>query len=143
LSGLSPATVTTHAIAKSLAAAPYAETKSADLAEAQHFAEAIRAKFPGKLLAYNLSPSFNWDTTGMNDEQMRDFPIALGKMDSIHYVTPTDDNRRQTEGMKANGLFAAVAQEVGEIIVADVNQDRIRELLAADKVALKALIAKG
>ena len=324
-----------YAIAKSLAAAPYAdilwmETKTADLVEAKHFAEAIHARFPGKLMAYNLSPSFNWDTTGMNDDQMRQFPIELGKMgfvfnfitygghqidglageefaaalradgmlalaklqrrfrllespyrtpqtlvggpradaglmslsgrtsttkamgvgstqfqhlvqtevppklledwlelwrarhdlgtklkvglkphsvgsellelrlliggetaanvifatiqdrrgrnilsirdqntfnvglrqkrlmtlaqlflihryraDTVHYVTPTDDNRRQTEGMKANGLFNTVAQEVGEIIVADVNQERIQELLTADRVALKAMITKG
>jgi hypothetical protein len=44
--------------------------------------------------------------------------------------------------MKANGLFDTVAQEVG-IIVADVHQARVHELLAADREALKALIAKG
>jgi len=53
------------AIARGLAYAPYAdlvwmETSTPDLAEARHFAEAIHAKFPGKLLAYNCSPSFNW-----------------------------------------------------------------------------------
>ncbi len=45
--------------------APYAdllwcETSNPDLAEARRFAEAIHAEFPGKLLAYNCSPSFNW-----------------------------------------------------------------------------------
>ena len=58
-----------YAIAKSLAAAPYAdvlwmETKTADLHDAKIFADAIHAAFPDKMLAYNLSPSFNWDTTG-------------------------------------------------------------------------------
>ncbi|MFQ5671239.1 MAG: isocitrate lyase [Acidobacteriota bacterium] len=53
------------AIARSLAYAPYAdllwcETSRPDLAEARRFAEGIHAKFPGKLLAYNCSPSFNW-----------------------------------------------------------------------------------
>jgi isocitrate lyase len=53
------------AIARSLAYAPYAdvlwcETSTPDLAEARRFAEAIHARFPGKLLAYNCSPSFNW-----------------------------------------------------------------------------------
>ena len=53
------------AIARGLAYAPYAdliwcETSTPDLAEAQRFAEAIRAEHPGKLLAYNCSPSFNW-----------------------------------------------------------------------------------
>jgi len=322
-----------YAIAKSLAAAPFAdilwmETKTADLDDAKKFADAIHAVFPDKMLAYNLSPSFNWDTTGMNDEQMRRFPEELGKMGfvfnfitygghqidglaseefatalrqdgmlalarlqrkfrllesgyrtpqtlvggpradaglmsisgrtattramgqgstqhqhlvqtevppklleewldawrerhavpgklrvslkpltagsdllelallsadgekkvnvvfasihdrrgrsilsvrdqnnydaglrkkrlmtlvqlflfhrykvySVHYVTPTEDNQRQAEGMKALGLFSSVTQEVGEIIVADVNQERVKQLLAADRAALRALI---
>ena len=59
-----------YAIRKSLSVAPYAdllwmETASADIHEAREFAEAIHAEFPDKLLAYNLSPSFNWDSTGM------------------------------------------------------------------------------
>jgi len=54
-----------QAIARGLAYAPYAdvvwcETSHPDLAEAKAFAEAIHAKFPGKLLAYNCSPSFHW-----------------------------------------------------------------------------------
>ncbi|GEJ55457.1 isocitrate lyase ICL2 [Anaeromyxobacter diazotrophicus] len=322
-----------YAIAKSLAAAPFAdllwmETKTADLADAKRFADAIHAAFPDKMLAYNLSPSFNWDTTGMNDEQMRRFPEELGKMgfvfnfitygghqidglaaeefatalrqdgmlalarlqrkfrllesgyrtpqtlvggpradaglmsisgrtsttkamgqgstqhqhlvqtevppklleewldlwrkqhgvsaklrvalkpitagsdllqlqvlsadgekkldvtfasihdrrgrsilsvrdqntfdlalrrkrlmtvaqlflfhrykvDSVHYVTPTEDNERQAEGMKALGLFGTVTQEVGEIIVADVQKARVKELVAPDRKALAALI---
>ena len=53
------------AIARGLAYAPFAdllwvETSTPDLAEAKDFAEAIHAKFPGKMLAYNCSPSFNW-----------------------------------------------------------------------------------
>jgi isocitrate lyase len=324
-----------YAIAKSLAAAPFAdllwmETKTADLKDAKRFADAIHAVHPDKMLAYNLSPSFNWDTTGMDDEQMRRFPEELGKMgfvfnfitygghqidglaseefatglrqdgmlalarlqrkfrllesayrtpqtlvggpradaglmsisgrtsttkamgqgstqhqhlvqtevptklleewldawrkhhgvpgklrvslrpqtassdllelsllsadgerklnvifasirdrrgrsilsvrdqnnfdhglrrkrlmtlvqlflfhrykvDSAHYVTPTEDNQRQAEGMKKEGLFRAVVQEVGEIIVADVDKDRVKELLAADRKAMEALIAR-
>jgi len=54
-----------QAIARGLSYAPYAdivwcETGKPDLEEAQHFAEGIHAEFPGKLLAYNCSPSFNW-----------------------------------------------------------------------------------
>jgi isocitrate lyase len=53
------------AIARGLAYAPYAdlvwcETSTPDLDEARRFADAIRARFPGKMLAYNCSPSFNW-----------------------------------------------------------------------------------
>jgi isocitrate lyase len=322
------------AIARSLAAAPFAdllwmETKTADLQDAKKFADAIHAVFPDKMLAYNLSPSFNWDTTGMNDEQMRRFPEELGQMgfvfnfitygghqidglaseefasalrqdgmlalarlqrkfrllesdyrtpqtlvggpradaglmsisgrtsttkamgqgstqhqhlvqtevppklleewldawrqhhgvpgklrvslkpltsgsdllelalvsadgekkldvifasihdrrgrsilsvrdqnnfdlglrkkrlmtlvqlflfhrykvDSVHYVSPTEDNQHQAEGMKAQGLFGSIAQEVGKIIVADVDKDRVKALLAVDGEALRALIA--
>jgi isocitrate lyase len=325
-----------YAIAKSLAVAPYAdilwmETKTADLHEAKKFADAIHAVYPDKMLAYNLSPSFNWDTTGMNDDQMRAFPQELGKLgfvfdfitygghqvdgvaseefslalvqdgmlalarlqrkirllespyrtpqtlvggprfdaglmsisgrtsttkamgkgstqfqhaiqtevppkvlegwlalwqkehgldtklrvqlrphtagsellelsiltpsgakaanvifgviqdrrgrnilsvrdqntfdpalrqkrlmtlnqlflihrykvESMHFVTPTEDNQRQTERMKARGIFTAVNSEVGKIIVADVNKDRIKELVEADQVALGKLIQKG
>jgi isocitrate lyase len=323
-----------YAIAKSLAAAPFAdllwmETKTADLKDAKRFADAIHAVYPDKMLAYNLSPSFNWDTTGMDDEQMRRFPEELGKLgfvfdfitygghqidglaaeefatslrqdgmlalarlqrkfrllesgyrtpqtlvggpradaalmslsgrtsttkamgqgstqhqhlvqtevppklleewvdlwrqhhgidgklrvtlkphraesdllelglvsadgqkvldvvfasihdrrgrsilsvrdqnnldvrlrrkrlmtlvqlflfhrykvDSVHFVTPTEDNQRQAEGMKRQGLFGTVVEEVGQIIVADVDTGRVKELLAPDKAALKALIA--
>jgi isocitrate lyase len=63
------------------------------------------------------------------------------KIYSVHYVTPTEDNQRQAEGMKKQGLFSVVNEEVGEIIVADVAPERVKELLAADKVALTKLIA--
>ena len=324
-----------YAIAKSLAAAPFAdilwmETKTADLADARQFAEAIHAEFPDQMLAYNLSPSFNWDTTGMSDEEMKQFPVELGKMgfvfnfitygghqidgvaaeefatnlrqdgmlalarlqrkmrlvespyrtpqtlvggprsdaalaassgrtattksmgkgstqsqhlvqtevpkklleewlalwsdhyqigeklrvtlrprragsdvlelgiygdgedqlanvvvdpikdrhgrsilqvrdqntfaeklrqkrlmtlihlwlvhrfkaDAVYYVTPTEDNQYQTEKMKSHGIFTEVYQEVGEIIVAEVNHPRIAELLTPDRVALRKLITK-
>jgi isocitrate lyase len=57
-----------YAIARSLAYAPYAdllwwETSGPDLAEAERFADAIHRDFPGKMLAYNCSPSFNWRKT--------------------------------------------------------------------------------
>ncbi len=324
-----------YAIAKSLTVAPYAdilwmETKTADLHDAKIFADAIHAQYPDCMLAYNLSPSFNWDTTGLNDEQMRRFPEELGKMgfvfnfitygghqidglageefalalredgmlalarlqrkfrllespyrtpqtlvggpradaglmslsgrtsttkamgkgstqfqhavltevppklleewltlwrehhaiagklrvglkphsagsellelsvfsedgkkaanvvfdkiqdrrernilsirdqntvevglrrkrlmmlcqlflihrykiDSVHYLTPTEDNQRQTESMRKRGLFSAVNNEVGDIIVADVNKDRVKDLVAADRVALRGLIVE-
>jgi isocitrate lyase len=323
-----------YAIAKSLAAAPYAdilwmETKTADLHDAKLYADAIHAVYPEQMLAYNLSPSFNWDTTGLSEEEMRRFPEELGKMgfvfnfitygghqidglageefahalkedgmlalarlqrkfrllespyrtpqtlvggprgdaalmaltgrtsttkamgkgstqfqhtvvtevppklleewleiwsahhghaaklkvslkphsagsellelailgaertkaanvifnaiqdrrgrrilsirdqntfdhglrrkrlmtlaqlflahryrsDSIHYLTPTDDNKRQADGMKARGIFSHVNDEVGQIIVADLNKDQIKLLLDADRLALKTLIS--
>jgi len=72
------------AIARGLAYGPYAdmlwcETSTPDLAEAKAFAEAIHAKFPGKLLAYNCSPSFNWRKK-LDDVTIANFQQELGKM---------------------------------------------------------------
>ena len=64
------------------------------------------------------------------------------KAEVVYYVTPTEDNIYQTEKMRSHGIFRDVYQEVGEIIVADVNQPRIDELLASDREALQRLIRK-
>jgi len=73
-----------QAIARGLAYAPYAdllwcETGKPDLEEAKHFAEAIQKKFPGKLLAYNCSPSFNWKRK-LDDTTIAKFQRELGAM---------------------------------------------------------------
>jgi isocitrate lyase len=73
-----------QAIARGLAYAPYAdlvwcETGTPDLEEAEAFAAAIHAKFPGKLLSYNCSPSFNWKAK-LDDETIAKFQRELGKM---------------------------------------------------------------
>jgi isocitrate/methylisocitrate lyase len=70
------------AIARSLAYAPYAdvlwfETSTPDLGEARDFAQAIHERFPGKLLAYNCSPSFNW-RKALSDEEIAGFQQQLG-----------------------------------------------------------------
>src|SRR6266536_5150883 len=72
------------AISRGLAYAPYAdmiwcETIEPNLAEAKKFADAIHAKFPGKLLAYNCSPSFNWKKK-LDDVTIANFQQELGKM---------------------------------------------------------------
>src|SRR3989449_4886742 len=72
------------AIARSLAYAPYAdllwfETSHPDLTEATQFAEAIHAKFPGKRLAYNCSPSFNW-RKHLSEAQIASFQQELGAL---------------------------------------------------------------
>ena len=72
------------AIARGLAAAPYAdlvwfETSTPDLGEARDFAQAIHERFPGKLLAYNCSPSFNW-RAHLDDEQVARFQQELGAL---------------------------------------------------------------
>ncbi|WP_434778182.1 isocitrate lyase [Neisseria sp. Ec49-e6-T10] len=73
-----------QAIARGLAYAPYAdllwcETATPDLAEARKFAEAIHAKFPNKLLAYNCSPSFNWKKN-LDDKTIANFQQELSDM---------------------------------------------------------------
>ena len=103
-----------YAIAKSLAAAPFAdilwmETKTADLADARQFAEAIHAEFPDQMLAYNLSPSFNWDTTGMTDEEMKQFPVELGKMGFVfNFITY---GGHQIDGVAAEEFAGALKQD--------------------------------
>src|SRR6185503_2907246 len=64
------------------------------------------------------------------------------KAEAVYYVTPTEDNIQQTEKMKSHGIFSDMQQEVGEIVVAEVNQPRIEELLAPDRAALGRLIRK-
>jgi isocitrate lyase len=56
------------------------ETKSPILAQAKEFAEGVRSVHPEQWLAYNLSPSFNWDAAGLNESQMRDYVWELGKL---------------------------------------------------------------
>ncbi|AMG57138.1 isocitrate lyase [Pantoea vagans] len=73
-----------QAISRGLAYAPYAdilwcETSTPDLAMAQRFADAIHARFPGKLLAYNCSPSFNWKKN-LDDRTIAKFQQALSDM---------------------------------------------------------------
>jgi isocitrate lyase len=72
------------AIARGLAYAPYAdviwcETSTPDLHEAELFAQAIHAKFPGKLLAYNCSPSFNWKRH-LDEATIAKFQQELGRL---------------------------------------------------------------
>jgi len=72
------------AIARGLSYAPYAdliwcETSTPDLDEAREFAEAVHAEFPGKLLAYNCSPSFNWKQH-LNDGEIARFQAELGAL---------------------------------------------------------------
>ncbi len=73
-----------QAIARGLAYAPYAdlvwcETSHPSLEEAKQFADAIHAKFPGKKLAYNCSPSFNWEAN-LDEETIAKYQVELGKM---------------------------------------------------------------
>lgn len=70
------------------------------------------------------------------------FLVHRYKADSVHYVTPTEDNQYQAVKMKAHGIFSEVNTEVGQIIVADVNAPRIARLLEPDRIELGRLIRK-
>jgi len=80
------------AIARAIAYAPYAdliwcETSHPDLEEARQFAEGVHARFPGKLLAYNCSPSFNWKAK-LSDDQIAAFQRELGALGYVfQFVT--------------------------------------------------------
>ncbi len=113
-----------YAIRKSLSVAPYAdiiwmETASADLAYAQRFADAIHAEFPNQMLAYNLSPSFNWDSTGMSDEQMREFPKKLGESGFVfNFITY---GGHQIDGVAAEEFASALIND-GMLALAKVQR---------------------
>ena len=73
-----------HCIARAIAYAPYAdliwmETSHPDLEDARTFAEAVHARFPGKMLAYNCSPSFNWRAK-LDPDTIARFQRELGEM---------------------------------------------------------------
>ncbi len=103
-----------YAIEKSLAAAPFAdllwmETKTADLDDARLFADAVHAVYPDKMLAYNLSPSFNWDSTGMSDEEMRRFPERLAEMGFVfNFITY---GGHQVDGVAGEEFATALRQD--------------------------------
>jgi isocitrate lyase len=79
-------------VARALAYAPYAdllwfETSTPNIAQAQEFANRVHAVFPGKRLAYNCSPSFNWKKK-LSDDEIANFQTALGEMSyAFQFVT--------------------------------------------------------
>jgi len=81
-----------YAVAKAVSYAPYAdmlwfETATPDLGEARAFARGVHEKFPGKLLAYNCSPSFNWKKF-LDEKRLRTFQDELGDMGyTFQFVT--------------------------------------------------------
>ena len=76
------------AINRAVAFAPYAdllwmETKKPIYAQAKEFAEGVHTAYPGHWLAYNLSPSFNWDAAGLGIDSMKSYVWDLGKLGFI------------------------------------------------------------
>ena len=68
------------------------------------------------------------------------FLIHRYKATSIHYLTPTEDNRGAAEALTRRGLFASNYDEVGDIIVAEINPAEVAKLVAPDSPERQALI---
>ena len=106
-----------QAIARGLAYAPYAdmlwcETSKPDLPQAKRFADAIHAEYPEQLLAYNCSPSFNWQAN-LDEETMRRFREELGAMGyKFQFITLAGWHAlnssmfRLSRAYKADGMYA-------------------------------------
>ncbi|KAF8322626.1 isocitrate lyase [Clavulina sp. PMI_390] len=109
---------TPAAIVRAVAFAPYAdllwmETKKPILAQAQEFAAGVHAVHPKHMLAYNLSPSFNWEAAGLGPNEMKSYIwelgklgfvwqfITLGGLHSNAYISDLFAKNFATEGMKA------------------------------------------
>ena len=103
------------AVARGLGLAPFAdllwrETAKPDLEDDKAWANAIHAVFPQMMLAYNLSPSWNWDAWGFTDDQIRNFADELGKMGYVfNFITYAG---HQTEALM-NGRLARALNEEG------------------------------
>jgi len=71
------------------------------------------------------------------------FLLHRYRASSVHYLTPTHDNRSQCERMRELGILDAVSDEVGDMIVAEVNERRVAELAATESASRERLVAGG
>ena len=102
-----------YCIQRALAYAPHAdliwmETKIPSIPDAAQFSRGVRSKIPHQMLAYNLSPSFNWDASGMTDNDMAKFNDDLGKLGYVwQFIT--------LAGFHSNGLVVTeLARSFGD-----------------------------
>jgi isocitrate lyase len=153
------------AIARGLAYAPYAdlvwcETSEPNIAEAKRFAEAIHAKYPGKWLAYNCSPSFNWKKK-LDDKTIANFQVELAAMGykfqfitlagfhSLNHSMFTLARKYKELGMSAYAEFQASEFEdekrfgyrgtTHQRFVGTGYFDQVAEKIAAGSISTKAL----
>jgi isocitrate lyase len=125
------------AIARGLAYAPYAdliwcETSAPDLGEAREFADAIHSRFPGKLLAYNCSPSFNWKRH-LDDDRIARFQEELGEMGyAFQFITLAgfhalnESMFELASGYRARGMSAYVKLQQREFELEEVGYTATR-----------------
>lgn len=110
-----------YSVARARAFSPYAdliwmETKTPTIDQAREFAEGVHSTHPHQMLAYNLSPSFNWDAGSMNDKEIQQFQTELGKLGFVwQFITlcgfhanalAVDNIAREFSGPK--GVYAYV-----------------------------------
>ena len=119
-----------QAISRAISYAPYAdllwcETATPDLDEAARFAEAVHAQFPGKMLAYNCSPSFNW-RAALDDAAIASFQKELGAMGyKFQFITLAGFHALNAsmfelaEGYAAAGMSAYVELQQREFAMAE------------------------
>src|SRR5690606_163267 len=119
-----------QAISRAISYAPYAdlpwcETATPDLDEAARFAEAVHAQFPGQMLAYNCSPSFNW-RAGLDDAAIASFQKELGAMGyKFQFITLGGFHALNAsmfelaEGYAATGMSAYVELQQREFAMAE------------------------
>ncbi|KAF9013441.1 isocitrate lyase icl [Cyathus striatus] len=118
------------AVNRAIAFAPYAdllwmETKKPILSQAREFAAGVHAVHPGHWLAYNLSPSFNWEAAGLSDKDMQDYVWELGKLGFVwQFIT--------LGGLHSNAyisdLFAQNYAKTGMKAYVEIVQRREREV---------------
>merc|ERR1739848_265562 len=115
---------TEFCIERAIAFAPYAdaiwmETGKPILSQATQFAKTVRAAVPHQMLAYNNSPSFNWDSSGMTDAQMESFIFDLAKLGycwqfitlaGFHCNALSIDNFAKAYATKGAGAYVQLIQ---------------------------------
>lgn len=118
-----------HGIARAKSFAPYCdllwcETAVPNFEDAVKFAKALHATFPGKMLAYNCSPSFNWSTAGMSDGEIESFQRRMGGLGfAWQFITVAGFHVDSL----ATDLFARNYREKGMLAYVDMVQRREEE----------------
>lgn len=118
------------AVNRAIAFAPYAdllwmETKKPILAQAREFAEGVHAVYPEQWLAYNLSPSFNWEAAGLNSDDMKSYVWELGKLGFCwQFITLAGLH----SNAYINDLFAKAFAQEGMKAYVELIQRREREI---------------
>ncbi|OSX60035.1 hypothetical protein POSPLADRAFT_1059323 [Postia placenta MAD-698-R-SB12] len=121
---------TQASVSRAIAYAPYAdllwmETKKPILSQAKEFADGVHAVYPQQWLAYNLSPSFNWEAAGLNTNDMKAFVWELGKLGFCwQFITLAGLH----SNAYINDLFAKAFAQEGMKAYVELIQSREREI---------------